>query len=219
MDDELYGDLEDTVAKQSDPSMKSQKITHTLSHTEATHSHLHSLSKSLTRNAPSTMTMATTPYLSQSEIIQLQQQIDSLKAENEILKKNMGILYRTSKSELDRKDRTIDRLQDELDALRWWKQQLSKCFYLLCLCWERWMSLFRHSWPVSNSVKNPLEANFHLKDLHELSAFFFCCDVDAFREIASWIMPIHQIKSWSTTIAFFIEYFMFNKKDRFKNII
>mmetsp|Transcript_717 Transcript_717/g.1190 ORF Transcript_717/g.1190 Transcript_717/m.1190 type:complete len:92 (-) Transcript_717:155-430(-) len=52
------------------------------------------------------------------EIVKLQQQIKTLEAENETLKKNMGILYRTAKSELDRKDRRIDELQNDLDAQR-----------------------------------------------------------------------------------------------------
>ena len=56
--------------------------------------------------------------LSSPEIAKLQQQIKALEAENETLKKNMGILYRTAKSELERKDRRIDELQDDLDARR-----------------------------------------------------------------------------------------------------
>ncbi len=58
------------------------------------------------------------PTITQPQVAQLLQQVQSLKAENDILKKNMGILYRTSKSELDRKDRIIAQLQDELDSLR-----------------------------------------------------------------------------------------------------
>lgn len=50
------------------------------------------------------------------EISKLQQQIKTLEDENEILKKNMGILYRTAKTELERKDRRIDELQNDLDA-------------------------------------------------------------------------------------------------------
>ena len=58
--------------------------------------------------------------MSQPEIMiqQLQQQMKSLKAENDTLKQNIGILYRTAKSELERKDRTIGQLQDEVDSLR-----------------------------------------------------------------------------------------------------
>lgn len=52
------------------------------------------------------------------EQLRLRQQLQSLKAENDILKQNMGILYRTAKAELDRKDRTILELQSELDSLR-----------------------------------------------------------------------------------------------------
>jgi hypothetical protein len=56
--------------------------------------------------------------MTELEIKQLRQQLQSLKSENDILKQNMGILYRTAKSELDRKDRTILELQSELDSLR-----------------------------------------------------------------------------------------------------
>lgn len=79
--DDLYGDLEDAVAKPMSMSMR-------------------------------------LPTITQPQVAQLRQQVQSLKAENDILKKNMGILYRTSKSELDRKDRTISQLQEELDSLR-----------------------------------------------------------------------------------------------------
>lgn len=56
--------------------------------------------------------------MTELEIEQLRQRLQSLKLENDILKQNMGILYRTAKSELDRKDRTILQLQSELDSLR-----------------------------------------------------------------------------------------------------
>lgn len=60
------------------------------------------------------------------EISKLQQQIKTLEDENEILKKNMGILYRTAKTELERKDRRIDELQNDLDA-RSWKFSFGDC--------------------------------------------------------------------------------------------
>ena len=102
-DDELYGDLDDaTVAKQTKKS-KNATIISTTSMMSAHH------------------TMPTMMMSSQSEEImikQLQHQIKSLQAENDTLKKNIGILYRTAKSELERKDGTIGRLQDEVDSLR-----------------------------------------------------------------------------------------------------
>ena len=55
---------------------------------------------------------------SRPDISKLQEQIKRLEAENEDLKKNMSILYRTAKSELERKDRRIDELQNDLDARR-----------------------------------------------------------------------------------------------------
>lgn len=80
--DDLYGDLEDAVAKQSEPSSK-----------------------------PNTTTPASSAESRSADV-------SKLKAENETLKRNMGILYRTAKAELERKDRTIEMLQSELDALK-----------------------------------------------------------------------------------------------------
>jgi hypothetical protein len=77
--DDLYGDLENAVAKQPEPGKP----------------------KSL-------------PASSAEE----NEDVAKLKAENETLKRNMGILYRTAKAELERKDRTIEMLQNELDALK-----------------------------------------------------------------------------------------------------
>ena len=53
-----------------------------------------------------------------AEVGDLQQQVASLKEENETLKRNMGILFRTAKAELERKDKVIDRLQNELDGMK-----------------------------------------------------------------------------------------------------
>ena len=94
-DDDLYDDLDDAVAKPTSSSVKRQKMP----------------SSTSMNAAPPTM-------ISQTGMTKLQEQIKSLKAENEVLKKNIGILYRTAKSELERKDRTIDQLQIELDARR-----------------------------------------------------------------------------------------------------
>ena len=94
-EDDLYDDLEHTVAsKQPPPSHNLQLSTkNTTIKTSASASTLSAQPKIIT--------------LSQSEITQLQQQIKSLQAENDILKKNIGILYRTAKSELQRKDKTV----------------------------------------------------------------------------------------------------------------
>ena len=53
-----------------------------------------------------------------SEVGELQQRVASLKEENETLRRNMGILYRTAKAELDRKDKTINQLQNDLDRMK-----------------------------------------------------------------------------------------------------
>mmetsp|Transcript_9887 Transcript_9887/g.18046 ORF Transcript_9887/g.18046 Transcript_9887/m.18046 type:complete len:112 (+) Transcript_9887:72-407(+) len=106
-DDDLYGDLGDAVAKSMTPSNTTRRTTTTIAniHTSTTSTSLAS--------APPPRTIT-----SQSEFSQLQKQVETLKGGNDILKKNIGILYRTSKSELERKDRIIDQLQNELDLLR-----------------------------------------------------------------------------------------------------
>ena len=91
-EDDLYGDLEDAVATPVPPNKKS---TNTMS------------------GEPSRSTMMPEP-----EIQLLLEQLKQIKAENDLLKRNMGILYRTAKSELERKDRAIFQLQNELDSLR-----------------------------------------------------------------------------------------------------
>ena len=96
-EDDLYGDLEDTVAKPLPSTNKQATMTGA--------------------GAPSSVSMSMS-MLPEPEVQQLLEQTKQLKAENEILKRNMGILYRTAKSELERKDRTIFQLQNELDSLR-----------------------------------------------------------------------------------------------------
>ena len=90
-EDDLYGDLDDTVAKPLPSTNKG--------------------SRNEISGAPSSM-------MPEPEVQQLLEHAKQLKAENEILKRNIGILYRTAKSELERKDRTIFQLQNELDSLR-----------------------------------------------------------------------------------------------------
>jgi hypothetical protein len=91
-EDDLYGDLDDAVVNPM-PSMNNNSTT-------------------------SKVVGATSMMTSEPEVRQLLEQMKKLKAENDILKRNMGILYRTAKSELDRKDRAIFQLQNELDSLQ-----------------------------------------------------------------------------------------------------
>ncbi|KAL3805676.1 hypothetical protein HJC23_005920 [Cyclotella cryptica] len=91
--DDLYGDLENTVVKQVQRGDSNKAFV-----------------------AP--LTSSPTDEAGSVEPNMLQREIASLKAENETLKRNMGILYRTSKAELERKDRTIEMLQGELDAMK-----------------------------------------------------------------------------------------------------
>jgi CII-binding regulator of phage lambda lysogenization HflD len=48
------------------------------------------------------------------ELDALQQRVALFEKENETLRRNMGTLYRTAKSELGRKDAEIDRLREQL---------------------------------------------------------------------------------------------------------
>ena len=67
---------------------------------------------------PAPRKQQTSPTPSDQDVSKLQQRIKQLEAENETLKKNMGILYRTAKSELERKDRRLEELENDLDARR-----------------------------------------------------------------------------------------------------
>ena len=104
-EDGLYDDLEHAVASSKQPPPPSHNL------------QLSTKNTTIKTSASASTTLSAQPKiitLSQSEITQLQQQIKSLQAENDILKKNIGILYRTAKSELQRKDKTISSLQDEV---------------------------------------------------------------------------------------------------------
>eukprot|EP00978_Attheya_sp_CCMP212_P023524 scaffold72307_cov51-Attheya_sp.AAC.2 len=52
----------------------------------------------------------------QEHVDKLQHQVNQLRAENQVLKRNMGTLYRTAKAELQRKDTEVSRLYSQLDA-------------------------------------------------------------------------------------------------------
>jgi hypothetical protein len=51
----------------------------------------------------------------QQDIERLEKRVVEYQTENEILKRNMGTLYRTAKLELDRKNRRIEELEKMLD--------------------------------------------------------------------------------------------------------
>ena len=52
------------------------------------------------------------------EVSFLQDKVGRLEGENEVLKRNMGTLYRTATAEIQRKDKEILRLTTELDRLK-----------------------------------------------------------------------------------------------------
>jgi UbiD family decarboxylase len=49
------------------------------------------------------------------QVEELKSQVDSIQSENQRLKRNIGTLFRTARSELQRKDAEIARLTDALD--------------------------------------------------------------------------------------------------------
>ena len=51
-------------------------------------------------------------------IDELQKQVHTLQIENKTLRRNIGTLYRTAKSQLSRKDEEIARLMEELDQTK-----------------------------------------------------------------------------------------------------
>ncbi|KAL7461725.1 hypothetical protein ACHAXS_006377 [Conticribra weissflogii] len=113
--DDLYGDLDGMVAKPSTSSPVLRKKATPSGNAAISVLQSTDNAQSSTSPLPSSNPKFLVP---QSEVRELQLQIKTLKEENDILKKNIGILYRTAKSELGRKDRAIERLQNELDTLR-----------------------------------------------------------------------------------------------------
>jgi predicted RNase H-like nuclease (RuvC/YqgF family) len=53
---------------------------------------------------------STTTLALETQVQALQAHVDSLKVENETLKRNMGTLFRTARSEIQRKDAEIESL-------------------------------------------------------------------------------------------------------------
>lgn len=106
-EEDLYGDLDSApVAKK----LKSSSSTAAATVTAAASS-----SSSTLRLAPLTLHGIGKVY-DEAHVADMQKKIDTLKAENEALKRNMGTLYRTAKAELARKDDRIATLQDQIDA-------------------------------------------------------------------------------------------------------
>jgi predicted RNase H-like nuclease (RuvC/YqgF family) len=64
-------------------------------------------------------TAASPPFAANSltaQVDSLTATVQQLTSENDVLKRNMGILFRTARAELQRKDEEIARLQTELDS-------------------------------------------------------------------------------------------------------
>ena len=95
--DDLYGDIDDTPV-----FAMSSAVTH---HTQA--------AARPTTTTPTATKSATAPNHPRSlveEVQFLQDKVAKLERENQVLKRNMGILFRTATAEIQRKDKEILRL-------------------------------------------------------------------------------------------------------------
>ena len=64
----------------------------------------------------SSQSSAVRPRSLHEQVEFLEQQVNKLQAENENLKRNMGILYRTAKAEIERKDNEIESLMKQVES-------------------------------------------------------------------------------------------------------
>ena len=116
LDDDLYADIKlsssqhpceslftvapTTTSELPDPGITHKRPRGPSSSSSTTHHHHHHHPKSLT-----------------DQVVDLQQTVERLQAENEILKRNMGTLFRTATAELARKDRQLQQVQRQQLAL------------------------------------------------------------------------------------------------------
>lgn len=98
-DGDLYGDLEDG---------KIAAVTTTSSNNKVT-------GGTMTMMAASKASSSSLKSPPGSSMAKLEEKIKALEAENLTLKRNMGMLYRTARREIDRKDKQISELMSELD--------------------------------------------------------------------------------------------------------
>ncbi|CAJ1961559.1 unnamed protein product [Cylindrotheca closterium] len=97
-EDELYGDLGE-IDKKNTPATPSTSASPMVAASSKTSS---------LKSPPPGSIMAQ----------QLEEKVKALEAENLTLKRNMGMLYRTARREIDRKDRQIAELMAELDETK-----------------------------------------------------------------------------------------------------
>ena len=106
--DDLYGDLKDEMTT---PTASTVTTTMTQQHPPP--------KQRLIPLKPPSVSLPIDVQKEQEEKITMKfkQEIESLKNENEVLKRNIGTLYRTAKLELERKDARISELELELSSL------------------------------------------------------------------------------------------------------
>lgn len=91
--EDLYGDIDETPVFPSSVTAKASPP----------------LAAAVKKDAPRSLV---------EEVQFLQEKVGQLAGENEVLKRNMGTLYRTATAEISRKDKEILRLTTELDVLK-----------------------------------------------------------------------------------------------------
>eukprot|EP00591_Stephanopyxis_turris_P001907 CAMPEP_0195522896 /NCGR_PEP_ID=MMETSP0794_2-20130614/21508_1 /TAXON_ID=515487 /ORGANISM="Stephanopyxis turris, Strain CCMP 815" /LENGTH=124 /DNA_ID=CAMNT_0040652761 /DNA_START=56 /DNA_END=430 /DNA_ORIENTATION=- len=116
-EEDLYDDLDGTTLRLNKKLKNDNRLQESFS--------------SLSSNAqikPNGQSKTTTPFLSPEMIrskaeqelektTKLEKQVEKLTKENETIRRNISILYRTAKTELARKDREIEALRDKCGGL------------------------------------------------------------------------------------------------------
>lgn len=92
-DDELYGDLDIVTSVTKSTASSKKKIKTALTGEEGV------------------------DYYEASVVEKLRKELEESQRANSTLKRNIAILYRTAKAEIERKDATLQSLQDRLDRL------------------------------------------------------------------------------------------------------
>jgi predicted RNase H-like nuclease (RuvC/YqgF family) len=111
--DDLYGDLDEQTPIKSSCSYDYRSSTN--SHKAQHHHHDANTNTKATLVAVEPMMKKKGINLKEEreEVTKLKQEVEQLQKENELLKRNMGTLYRTARLELDRKDGRILELEQQ----------------------------------------------------------------------------------------------------------
>ena len=121
LDDDLYGDLEDTQVAVATVSTKKRKTppqpfpplfaTSSMDDGAVGAAVASSSSAALSLSSRQSKTVSITDELEQAKL-----KVQQLEQENQVLRRNIGTLFRTATNEIKRKDDQISRLRTELDS-------------------------------------------------------------------------------------------------------